>query len=166
MMEKHILSVLVQNHAGVLSKVVGLFSRRGFNIDSLAVGKTHDPAYSRITIIAEGDEKTAMQIRAQLEKLVPVEMVRRIEDADAVSSELCLVKVVAERGSRSEIMQVADIFRAKIIDVSHWTLTIEITGHTSKIEALLNMMEPFGIIELSRTGTVALERGEKNIYAL
>ena len=93
-------------------------------------------------------------------------MVRRIEDADAVSSELCLVKVVAARGSRSEIMQVADIFRAKIIDVSHRTLTIEITGHTSKIEALLNMMEPFGIIELSRTGTVALERGEKNIYAL
>lgn len=163
-MEKHILSVLVQNHAGVLSKVVGLFSRRGFNIDSLAVGKTHDPAYSRITIIAEGDELTVEQIMRQLEKLVPVEMIRRIEKEEAVASELCLVKVVAERGSRSEIMQIVDIFRAKIVDVSHRTLTIEITGHTSKVEALLNLMEPFGIIELSRTGTVALERGEKSIY--
>ena len=164
-MEKHILSVLVQNHAGVLSKVVGLFSRRGFNIDSLAVGKTHDPAYSRITILAEGDVTTARQIRKQLEKLVPVEMVRHIRDCDAVTSELCLVKVVAERGTRSEIMQIADIFRAKIIDVSHRTLTIEITGHTSKVEALLRLLEPFGLIELSRTGMVALERGERNIYA-
>lgn len=163
-MEKHILSILVQNHAGVLSKVVGLFSRRGFNIDSLAVGKTHDPTYSRITIIAEGDELTVEQIMRQLEKLVPVEMIRRIDKEEAVASELCLVKVAAERGSRSEIMQVADIFRAKIVDVSHRTLTIEITGHTSKVEALLNLMEPFGIIELSRTGTVALERGDKSIY--
>ncbi|MBR5478895.1 MAG: acetolactate synthase small subunit [Clostridia bacterium] len=163
-MEKHILSVLVQNKAGVLSKVVGLFSRRGFNIDSLAVGETHDPAYSRITIITSGDEKTAMQIIRQLEKLTPVEMVRRLDDHASVSSELCIVKVVAERGERSEIMQIVDIFHARIIDVSHRTITIEMTGKTDRVEALLNMVEPFGIIELSRTGSVALERGEHNIY--
>ena len=163
-MEKHILSVLVQNKAGVLSKVVGLFSRRGFNIDSLAVGETHDPAFSRITIITSGDEKTAMQIIRQLEKLTPVEMVRRLDEHASVSSELCIVKVVAERGERSEIMQIVDIFHARIIDVSHRTITIEMTGKNDRVEALLDMVEPFGIIELSRTGSVALERGEHNIY--
>lgn len=163
-MEKHILSVLVQNKAGVLSKVVGLFSRRGFNIDSLAVGETHDPAFSRITIITSGDEKTAMQIIRQLEKLTPVEMVRRLDEHASVSSELCIVKVVAERGERSEIMQIVDIFHARIIDVSHRTITIEMTGKTDRVEALLDMVEPFGIVELSRTGSVALERGEHNIY--
>lgn len=163
-MEKHILSVLVENKAGVLSKVVGLFSRRGFNIDSLAVGETHDPAYSRITIITSGDEKTAVQIIRQLEKLTPVVMVRQLDDSASVSSELCLVKIVAERGERSEIMQIVDIFHARIVDVSHRTITIEMTGKTDRVEALLNMVEPFGIIELSRTGSVALERGEHNIY--
>lgn len=165
-MEKHILSVLVENKAGVLSKVVGLFSRRGFNIDSLAVGETHDPAYSRITIITSGDEKTAVQIIRQLEKLTPVVMVRQLDDSASVSSELCLVKIVAERGERSEIMQIVDIFHARIVDVSHRTITIEMTGKTDRVEALLNMVEPFGIIELSRTGSVALERGEHNIYEI
>lgn len=165
-MEKHILSVLVENKAGVLSKVVGLFSRRGFNIDSLAVGETHDPAYSRITIITSGDEKTAVQIIRQLEKLTPVVMVRQLDDSASVSSELCLVKIVAERGERSEIMQIVDIFHARIVDVSHRTITIEMTGKTDRVEALLNMVEPFGIIELSRTGSVALERGERNIYEI
>ena len=163
-MEKHILSVLVENKAGVLSKVVGLFSRRGFNIYSLAVGETHDPAYSRITIITSGDERTAIQIIRQLEKLTPVVMVRQLDDTASVSSELCLVKIVAERGERSEIMQIVDIFHARIVDVSHRTITIEMTGKTDRVEALLNMVEPFGIIELSRTGSVALERGEQNIY--
>lgn len=163
-MQKHILSVLVENKAGVLSKVVGLFSRRGFNIASLAVGETHDPAYSRITIIAEGDERTVEQIMGQLEKLVSVVMIKRLEAEQSVESELCLIKVVAEKETRSEIIQIVDIFRAKIIDVSPRSLTIEITGHTSKIEALLRIIEGFGIIELARTGIVSLERGEHCIY--
>ena len=162
--EKHILSVLVENKAGVLSKVVGLFSRRGFNIASLAVGETQDPKFSRITIIADGDERTVDQIMRQLEKLVPVVMVKRLDKKQAVESELCLVKVCANKDTRSEILQIVDIFRAKISDVSPRSLTIEITGHQSKIEALLNIIEGFGIIELSRTGVVALQRGERNIY--
>ena len=163
-MKKNILSVLVENKAGVLSKVCGLFSRRNFNIHSLAVGETNREGLSRITIIADGDERTINQIIAQLSKLVAVVTVRCIDSDCAVQSELCLVKVAARSGERSEIMQIVDIFRARITDVTQETLTVEITGQEAKVTAFLDILKDFGIIELARTGSVALARGTANIY--
>ncbi len=163
-MKKNILSALVENKAGVLSKVSGLFSRRNFNIKSLAVGETNKEGLSRITIIAEGDEKKINQIMAQLEKLIPVIKVVRLDTENSVESELCLVKVAAKAGTRSEIMQIVDIFHAKISDVTLDTLTIETTGSETKVDAFLDILREFGIIELARTGSVALERGATNIY--
>ncbi len=163
-MAKNILSALVENKAGVLSKVSGLFSRRNFNIHSLAVGETNREGLSRITIIADGDERTVNQIIAQLSKLLPVVTVRRLDTESAVQSELCLVKIAAGAGERSEIMQIVDIFRARITDVTLKTLTVEITGHETKVTAFLDIIKDFGIIELARTGSVALARGTSNIY--
>ncbi|MDD5603465.1 MAG: acetolactate synthase small subunit [Eubacteriales bacterium] len=162
-MSKHILAVLVENHAGVLSRVSGLFSRRGFNIDSLAVGVTEDPAVSRITIVVEGDEYIIEQVGKQLNKLIDVIKIREIDKGDSVSRELALIKVAADTASRSEILQLVEIFRAKIVDVSANTLTIEISGSLDKVKALEDMLNPFGIREIARTGMIALERGSKYI---
>ena len=162
-MGKHLLSILVDNHPGVLFRVAGLFSRRGFNIESLAVGITHDPLVSRITIIVHGDNRTVDQIVKQLGKLVQVITVKIIASGQCVSRELVLVKVNAAPEVRSQILHVVEIFRAKIIDVSKETLTIEMTGEGEKTEALLDMLADYGLMEVARTGVIALERGSATI---
>jgi len=162
-MAKHLLSVLVQNHAGVLSRVSGLFSRRGFNIDSLAVGVTEDPEISRITIVVDGDEYTVDQVTKQLNKLVDVLIVKRLEKSESVSRELALIKVTATTQTRAEIIQIVEIFRAKIVDVSKSTLTIEASGSLDKVSALEDMLKQYGIVEIVRTGTICIERGNKYI---
>ena len=164
-MEKmQILSVLVENTAGVLSQVSRMFSRKGYNIDSLAVGPTDDPAVSRITIMIQVDDRMIQQIANQLNKLLPVISVKILERENAVCRELILVKVrVRDRGERDEIIQLANIFRVSIVDVARESLTICITGDHSKSDALLGLLADFGILELVRTGAVALERGSGTI---
>ena len=162
-MPKHTLSVLVENHAGVLSRVAGLFSRRGFNIDSLAVGVTENPEISRMTIVVDGDEYIVEQVSKQLNKLIDVIKIKQLVSGDSVSRELALIKVNATASTRAEIMQIVEIFRAKIIDVSKNALTIEISGNTDKVAALEEMLRQFGVKEIVRTGLIALERGNKNI---
>ncbi|HOM01589.1 MAG TPA: acetolactate synthase small subunit [Acetivibrio sp.] len=162
-MAKHTLSVLVENHAGVLSRIAGLFSRRGFNIDSLAVGVTENPEISRMTIVVDGDDYIVEQVTKQLNKLVDVIKIKELEESDSVSRELALIKVGANASTRSEIVQIAEIFRAKIVDVSKSTLTIEISGSVDKVAALEDMLKQFGIKEIVRTGTIAIERGNKII---
>lgn len=159
---KHTLAVLVENHAGVLSKVSGLFSRRGFNIDSLAVGITEDPKVSRMTIVVDGDEYVIEQVSKQLNKLIDVIKVTDIS-TDSVVRELALMKVNASASNRNEIIQVVNIFRAKVVDINKASLTIEITGEGRKIAALEDMLQPFGIQEMVRTGSIAIERGNKII---
>lgn len=162
-MAKHTLSVLVENHAGVLSRVAGLFSRRGFNIDSLAVGITENPEISRITIVVDGDDYIVEQVSKQLNKLIDVIKLKQLDRSDSVSRELALIKVSATPETRAEIMQLVEIFRAKIVDVSKSTLTIEISGATDKVAALEDLLKPFGLKEIVRTGTIAIERGNKYI---
>ncbi|MDP3179579.1 MAG: acetolactate synthase small subunit [Spirochaetaceae bacterium] len=158
-MDRFVLSALVQNHAGVLSRVSGLFSRRGYNIDSLTVGETQDPGVSRMTIVVRCDETAIEQIQKQLEKLVEVAAVRLLEPAKAVYRELVLVKVAADHDSRPGIVQIANIFRARIVDLSADTMTIEVTGNQGKVDGLIELLAPYGIRELARTGLTALERG-------
>jgi acetolactate synthase I/III small subunit len=160
---KHILSVLVENHAGVLSRVSGLFSRRGFNIDSLAVGVTENPEISRMTIVVDGDDYIVEQVSKQLNKLIDVIKIKQLDQPNSVSRELALVKVSANTSTRAEIIQIVEIFRAKIVDVSKNTLTIEASGNSDKIAALEDMVKPFGIKEIARTGIISIERGSKNI---
>ena len=154
---------MVENHAGVLSRVAGLFSRRGFNIDSLAVGVTENPDVSRMTIVVEGDEYIVEQVSKQLNKLVDVIKLKKLDKNDSVSRELALIKVDATASTRAEIIQIVEIFRAKIVDVSKNTLTIEISGSTEKVAALEGMLKQFGIKEIVRTGSIAIERGNKYI---
>lgn len=158
-MEKYTLSVLVENQPGVLAKVVGLFSRRGFNIDSLAVGPTQEDDISRITIEVTGNEQTVEQIAKQLSKLIDVIKIKTLKENDVVKRCLVLIKVRSNSKTRSEIIEISNIFRANIIDVNVNTLTIETTGADKKIQALIDMLEPFGIEEIARTGITALERG-------
>lgn len=164
-MAKHTLSVLVENHAGVLSRVAGLFSRRGFNIESLAVGVTENPEISRMTIVVDGDDYTVEQVSKQLNKLIDVIKLKKLDEKDSVSRELALIKVAATASTRAEIVQLVEIFRAKIVDVSKNTLTIEISGDTKKVSALEELLRQFGIKEIVRTGTIAIERGNKFIEA-
>lgn len=151
----------MENRPGVLSKVSGLFSRRGFNIESLAVSITEDPTVSRMTIVVGGDEKALEQIEKQLNKVVDVIKVFDYVNAASVDRELALVKVTAGADKRAEIMQICDIFRGKIIDVSDRTLTIEVTGTVEKVDAFQNLLAPYGIKELVRTGKIALTRGSR-----
>jgi len=159
---KHILGVLVENHPGVLSKVSGLFSRRGFNIDSLAVGVTEDPGISRMTIVVDGDEYIVEQVTKQLNKLINVIKVADIGE-DSVTRELALIKVTATPETRNEIIEIVNIFRAKVVDVNKTSMIVEITGDNSKISALEDMLRDFGIKEMVRTGTIAIDRGTKMI---
>ena len=159
---KHIISVLVENKVGVLSHVAGLFSSRGYNIDSVAVAETHEPAVSRMTIVVDADEKILEQIMKQLRKLIDVVKVQDVTGEDFLDRELVLVKVSAKIGQRSEIMQVADAFRARTVDVNPKTLTIEVTGNQSKIEAMLELLREFGIKEIVRTGRIAMSRGNSS----
>jgi acetolactate synthase-1/3 small subunit len=162
-MEKHVLSVLVKNSSGVLSRVSGLFSRRGYNIDSLTVGRTEDPSISRMTITLMGDENVLEQVKKQLNKLEDVIRVINFKADASVYRELVLIKVKASAENRAAINETVNIFRSKIIDLSTDTLTIELTGDENKISALINLMEEYGIEELVRTGVTALQRGEKTI---
>ena len=156
---KHILSILVENKPGVLARVAGLFSRRGFNIQTLAVGPTDDPTISRITLTVDGAAHPIDQVTKQLHKLVNVIKIRDLEPDETVARELALFKVSADGDSRAEIMQFTDIFRGKVIDVSKRSVTIEITGTDDKIEAFERMIRPFGLIEMVRTGEIAVSRG-------
>ncbi|WP_315073177.1 acetolactate synthase small subunit [uncultured Clostridium sp.] len=162
-MEKHVLSVLVKNSSGVLSRVSGLFSRRGYNIDSLTVGRTEDPLISRMTITLMDDDNVLEQVKKQLSKLEDVIRVINFKANESVYRELVLIKVRANAESRAAINETVNIFRSKIIDLSTDTLTIELTGDEDKISALINLMEEYGIEELVRTGVTALQRGEKTI---
>ena len=155
---RHTISVLVENQFGVLARVSGMFSGRGFNIDSLNVAPTHDPSLSRITAVLKGDETALDLCVKQLRKLVNVVDVTNFKDGEAVARELVLVKVRADAKTRSELMQITDIFRAKIVNLSPEDLIIEATGDDDKLAALLGLIEPFGIIELARTGRLALQR--------
>jgi acetolactate synthase-1/3 small subunit len=162
-MEKHVLSALVKNSSGVLSRVSGLFSRRGYNIDSLTVGRTEDPSISRMTITLMGDDNVLEQVKKQLNKLEDVVRVIDFKANESVYRELVLIKVKANAENRAAINETVKIFRSKIIDLSTDTLTIELTGDENKISALINLMEEYGIEELARTGVTALQRGEKTI---
>ena len=155
---KHIISVLVENHFGVLAHVSGLFSARGFNIDSLAVGETDDPTVSRMTIVAHGDDRVIEQIMKQLDKLVDVIKVQDVTQEEMIERELVLIKVKAQASIRADLMQIVHAFRAKVVDVNPKTVTVEVTGNGSKIDAMLELLRPFGIREVVRTGTVALSR--------
>ncbi|NPE27897.1 acetolactate synthase small subunit [Methanococcoides sp. SA1] len=159
---RHTLAVLVENKYGVLARVAGLFSRRGFNIDSLAVGTTEDPTLSRMTIIVSGDDHVLEQVMKQLNKLIDVIRVIDLSSEEFVERELALIKVNADASNRAEIIQIVDIFRARIIDVASKSLTIEVTGDVDKIKAIQTLLKPFGIKELARTGIVALNRGSKS----
>lgn len=155
---RHTISVLVENKFGVLTRVAGLFSGRGYNIDTLNVGPTQDPNTSRMTIVTRGDDATLEQIVKQLNKLVDVLEVTDFREHEYIDRELVLVKVSVNSKSRPEVMQITDIFRAKIVDVQPASLTIEITGNEGKIEKFIELMKTFGILELTRTGKVALPR--------
>ncbi len=157
---RHTISVLVENKFGVLTRIAGLFSGRGFNIDTLNVGPTLDPSTSRMTIVVRGDDKTLDQVVKQLNKLVDVIEITDFRDGEYVDRELMMVRVQVNAKSRAEIMQICDIFRAKIIDVQHANVAIEITGNESKITKFLFLMESFGIIDITRTGKVAMARKE------
>ncbi len=158
---KHTLAVLVENKSGVLSRVASLFSRRGYNIDSLAVGVTEDPEVSRITIVVHGDDHVLEQVTKQLNKLVDVIKVSDLGGDDTVERELALIKVTADSDNRAEIIQIADIFRARIIDVAPKSMTIEVTGEEAKVEAIEKLLRQFGIKEMVRTGKIAMVRGPK-----
>ncbi len=156
---KHVLSILVENRPGVLARVSGLFSRRGFNIDTLAVGPTEDPAISRITLTLDGAVHPIDQVTKQLHKLINVLKIRDMAPDDSVAREMALFKVSAAVENRAEIVQFAEIFRAKIVDVSRRALIVEVTGSHDKIEAFESMLRPHGLLEMVRTGEVALARG-------
>ncbi|HII79250.1 MAG TPA: acetolactate synthase small subunit [Methanosarcina sp.] len=160
---KHTLAVLVENKSGVLTRVASLFSRRGYNIDSLAVGVTEDPEISRITIVVHGDDHVLEQVTKQLNKLIDVIKVSDIGADDAVERELALIKVAADVETRAEIIQIANIFRARIVDVAPKSMTVEVTGDEGKIQAIEKLLRQFGIKEMVRTGKIALVRGPKKV---
>ncbi|CAN5659482.1 acetolactate synthase small subunit [soil metagenome] len=155
----HILSVLVENKPGVLARIAGLFARRGFNIDSLAVGEAEDPRQSRMTIVVRVDDRPLEQITKQLHKLINVLRITELSHEEAVERELVLLKVRIDAGRRAEVLEIAGIFRAKVIDVDRDALVLEATGAPEKVAALENLMRPYGIVEIARTGRVALGRG-------
>lgn len=158
-MEHFEIAILVENESGALSRISGMFTRRGFNIHSLTVGETEDPSFSRMTIRAEGDETTRRQIVKQLAKLYNVKEIKIMERDASVKRELALIKLKNSPATRSDILSAVDIYRSKIIDLSPNTLCVEITGETSKIDAFIEIVKPYGILEMCRTGVVALERG-------
>ncbi len=162
-MNRHVLSVLVENQSGVLSRVSGLFSRRGYNIDSLSVGETEDPKVSRMTIVVRGDDYILEQIKKQLNKLIDVIKIVELDSHQSVFRELAMIKVNTTMETRASVIEIVSIFRANIVDVSNETLTVEMTGDESKIEAFINLMNNYGIAEVVRTGLTAIERGSRQI---
>ena len=165
-MKKRVLSLLVDNTSGVLSRVAGLFSRRGYNIDSLTVGETADPRYSRMTVVARGDEQILDQIVKQLAKLIDVVDIKVLEEESSVNRELVLVKVRADAAHRQSIIAIANVFRGNIIDVGKDSLIIELTGQQSKLDAFVELLRGYEILELARTGITGLSRGAEDIRYL
>lgn len=165
-MKQRVLSILVDNTAGVLSRVSGLFSRRGYNIDSLTVGVTADPKFSRMTVVCSGDDLVLDQITKQLDKLVDVCDIKVLRSEESVNRELILVKVHADASQRKNVIAVADIFRAKIIDVGKESLIVELTGGQNKLEAFIELLEGYQILELARTGITGLSRGADDVRYL
>ncbi len=161
--QPHTIAVLVENKFGVLAKVASLFSARGYNIDSLCVGVTQDPSISRITLVTRGDTHVLEQIRKHLGKLIDTFKVMDMGDSDSVEREMVLIKVSAPKAARSEILQIMDIFRGRVVDMSTNTLTVEVTGDEGKIQAALSLLQSFGVKEIARTGKVALTRGAKTL---
>ena len=165
-MQKKIFQLLVDNTSGVLSRISGLFSRRGYNIDSITAGVTADPRFTRITIVTSGDDEILDQIEKQVSKLIDVRDIKELSPASSVYRELVLIKVKASAQERQGVISVADIFRAKIIDVSTESLIIELTGNQDKIEAFISLLEGYEILELARTGIAGLSRGIENVTYL
>jgi len=166
MTTRHVISVLVENKPGVLARVAGMFSGRGFNIHSLAVAPTLDTQYSRMTIVSHGSDHIVEQIIKQLRKLINVLKVQDLTSGDHVDREMVLIRMKATAAKRAEVLRITDIFRAKVVDVTHDTITLEVSGSQSKIDAILELLTPLGILELIRTGTVAIPRGKKNLKPL
>ena len=162
-MKRVVFSILVDNTSGVLSRISGLFSRRGYSIDSITAGVTADPRFTRITIVASGDELILSQIEKQVRKLEDVIEIKVLKEGESVYRELIMVKVRANAAQRAEIISVADIFRAKVVDVEKGSLMLELTGNQSKLEAFLNLLDGYEILELARTGITGLSRGMKDI---
>ncbi len=158
---RHILSALVQNVPGVLSHISGMLASRGYNIESLAVGETEDPQLSRMTFVVVGDDNVLEQVRKQLEKIVTVVRVDNVSSLNHVERDLMLIKVAAPADRRTEVSQLTDIFRGRIVDVSPDMVIVEISGQEGKVQAFIDLMRPFGIVELARTGRIALARGKK-----
>lgn len=165
-MKKRILSILVENTSGVLSRVAGLFSRRGYNIDSLTVGVTADPRFSRMTVVCTGDELILDQITKQLAKLVDVRDIKELKMGESVNRELIMVKILADSTQRQNVIAVADIFRAKIVDVGVESLIVELTGTQTKLDAFLRLLDGYEILELARTGITGLSRGKDDVRYL
>ena len=161
---KHVLSVFVENQTGVLVRIVSMFSRREFNIDSLSVGVTQSPEFSRITIVVHGDENLVEQMIKQLEKMPVVKAVQRLDTTTSVCRSMTLIKVKADDTNRLDVLKMAELFRAHVIDVRPTTLIFEITGDDEKVTAFMRLLAPYGIIEVIRTGLIALERGDHTIY--
>ena len=159
---RHTISVFVENKFGVLARIAGLFSARGFNIDSLSVGVTLDPTVSRMTIITQGDDQIIEQVTKQLHRLIDVIKVIDLTQSDFVEREMVMIKVQANQSNRAEILRIADIFRGKIVDVNPYTMTMEVTGDEGKINALIDLLRPLGIKEITRTGKVSMARGKKD----
>ena len=160
-MRRHTFAVLVENKFGVLGRITGLFSARGFNIESLSVAETEDPTVSRITLVTEGDTKILEQVNKQLNRLIDVIKVTDLSEEPHVDRELVLIKVHAEAESRAEVLRLADIFRAKIVDVTPQTYILEVTGDEGKIRALIELLKPLGVKEVVRTGKIAIVRGNR-----
>jgi acetolactate synthase-1/3 small subunit len=158
---KHVLSILVENEPGVLARISGLFARRGYNINTLAVGPTDDDKVSRITLTIDGAEHPIDQVTKQLHKLIHVLKIRDLEPADTVARELALFKIDADAHTRQEISQLADVFGGRIVDVARRSVTVELTGSDEKVEAFEELVRPFGLIEMVRTGEIAVQRGRK-----
>lgn len=165
-MRRQVYSLLVDNNPGVLSRIAGLFSRRGYSIDSITAGMTADPRFTRITVVSSGDELILSQIEKQVRKLEDVREIKLLKDEESVYRELIMVKVRADAGQRPEVISIADIFRAKIVDVEKESMIIELTGNQTKLEAFLNLLEGYEILELARTGITGLSRGSKDVVYL
>ncbi|MCF6159304.1 MAG: acetolactate synthase small subunit [wastewater metagenome] len=158
---RHVISVLVENKVGILARITGLISGRGFNIDSLAVGETENPAFSRITIVVRGDDAIIEQVRKQIGKVIDVVKVIDFTNKEFIERDLMLLKVHTSSGKRGEVIEIVDVFRGKIVDVGQKDITIEIAGTEDKLEAMVRLLRPYGIKELIRTGSIAIGRGTK-----
>jgi acetolactate synthase-1/3 small subunit len=161
-MRRQILGCLVENRAGVLTHITGLFASRGYNIDSLTVGETENPRFSRITIVCRGDEKILEQIRKQLSKIIDVVKIINLSETESVQRELALIRLSVPPAKRAEVMEISEVFRGKVVDVGAKELMIELSGKNAKVEAFIDLMRPYGIKELARTGEVALARGSRS----